>query len=172
MECTLKKLIILSLTAFLYGVMSPLALQAAEVRVGFVNVLKVLDKAPQAKSADSRLKKEFEPRERRIARTEEKLRQSEEKLRKEEDIMSTAEAKNLSKDIRDKRRELDREKEDFQDDFNIRRSEEINRLQKQILKAIVSLAEEKGYDLVVGEGVIYASKRIDITQQILDRLSK
>lgn len=163
---------ILSLTAFLYGMMTPLTLQAEEVRIGFVNVLKVLDKAPQAKNADSRLKKEFEPRERKIASTEEELRQSEEKLRKEEDIMSATEAKNLSKDIRDKRRELDREKEDFQDDFNIRRSEEINRLQKQILKAIVSLAEEKGYDLVVGEGVIYASKRIDITQQILDLLGK
>ncbi len=171
MECTLKKLMILSLSALLYGLMSP-GLYAADVRIGFVNVLKVLDKAPQAKSADSRLKKEFEPRERSIASVEEKLRQDEEKLRKEEDIMSAAEARNLSKDIRDKRRELDREKEDFQDDFNIRRSEEINRLQKQILKAIVSLAEEKGYDLVVGEGVIYASKRIDITQQILDRLSK
>jgi outer membrane protein len=58
----------------------------------------------------------------------------------------------------------------FREDFSIRRSDEINKLQKDILNAINALAKEEGYDLVVGEGVVYANSRVDITDKILARL--
>jgi len=143
---------------------------AAELKVGFVNILKILDSAPQAKNADARLKKEFAPRDSQLVKSKDDLRRLEERIRKEEDIMSPQEVTRLTQDIRGKRRDLEREQDAFREDFNLRRNEEISKLQKEIFNAIVSLSKEEGYDLVVGEGVIFASERIDITQKVLGRL--
>ncbi len=146
------------------------AVLAADLQIGFVNILKVLDLAPQAKQADARLKQEFAPKEKSLAGTRDDIRRMEERLRKEEDTMSASELTRLTKDLRTQRRDFDRDQEALREDFNLRRNEELNKLQKEIFKAIVSLAKEDGYDLVVGEGVIYAGENVDITHKILKRL--
>ncbi|MDM8547988.1 OmpH family outer membrane protein [Candidatus Venteria ishoeyi] len=147
-------------------------IHAADIKIGFVNILQVLDMAPQAKTADARLKQEFAPREKRLTRIGDEIRRMESRLQKEEDIMSAKEVTRLSKQVRSKSREFEREKDELSEDFNLRRNEEIAKLQKQIYKAIVSLSEAEGYDLVVGEGVIHASKRVDITNKVLGQLKK
>lgn len=170
MELRLKKLFFNLMTALVFSTVSHLANAEEGLRIGFVNIPKILDGAPQAKGADSRLKQEFTSRESKVNKAKEELRRLEEKLRKEEETMSTAEANKLTQDIRTKRRDLERELDVFREDFSIRRSDEINKLQKDILSAINALAKEEGYDLVVGEGVVYANSRVDLTDKILSRL--
>ncbi len=170
MELRLKKLFFNLITALAFTAVSHLANAEEGLRIGFVNIPKILDGAPQAKGADSRLKQEFTSRESKVNKAKEELRRLEEKLRKEEETMSTAEANKLTQDIRTKRRDLERELDVFREDFSIRRSDEINKLQKDILSAINALAKEEGYDLVVGEGVVYANSRVDLTDKILARL--
>lgn len=170
MELRLNKSLIYFMTALALGAVSQLANAEEGLRIGFVNIPKILDGAPQAKDADSRLKQEFTNRESKVGKAKEELRRLEEKLRKEEETMSQAEANKLTQDIRTKRRDLERELDVFREDFSIRRSDEINKLQKDILNAINALAKEEGYDLVVGEGVVYANSRVDITDKILGRL--
>ncbi len=148
------------------------SLAAADLKIGFVNILKVLDQAPQAKQADARLKQEFAPKEKQLARSRDAIRRLDERLRKEEDTMSAAELSRLAKDLRAQRREFEREQEALREDFNFRRNEELNKLQKDIFKAIVDLSKAEGYDLVVGEGVIYASEQVDITDKLLRRLGR
>lgn len=168
----MKKLFFNLITAVAFGAASQVALAEEGLRIGFVNIPKILDNAPQAKGADSRLKQEFTSRESKVAKAKEELRRLEEKLRKEEDTLSQAEANKLAQDIRTKRRDLERELDTFREDFSIRRSDEINKLQKDILNAINTLAKEEGYDLVVGEGVVYANSRVDITDKVLAHLQQ
>jgi outer membrane protein len=143
---------------------------AADIKIGFVNILKVLDAAPQAKRADSRLKKEFAPREKELAKLGEDITRLESRLRQEKDILGAQKLTKLRQSLRSKRREFERQQDEIREDFNVRRNQEINKLQKDIFKAIVALAEEGNYDLIAGEGVIYASKQIDITDKVLGRL--
>jgi outer membrane protein len=76
----------------------------------------------------------------------------------------------LERDLMNQNRELKRDQEVFREDYNIRRNEEFRKLQEQIAEAIVSLAEKQKYDLVVYEGVIYASDKVDITDEVLKLL--
>ncbi|MDH5436713.1 MAG: OmpH family outer membrane protein, partial [Gammaproteobacteria bacterium] len=66
--------------------------------------------------------------------------------------------------------ELKRKQDEFREDFNIRRNEEFGKLQKRIYEAIVSHAKKEKYDLIISDGVIYASDTVDITNQVLARL--
>lgn len=143
---------------------------AAELKIGFVNALKLMDTAPQVKSANKRLEDEFAPRQRRLVTARQDIKNLEERLMRNAATMTDAEAKDLSYKIRDKKREFQREQREFGEDYNLRRNEELNQVQKAIVKTIQKFAEQEKYDLILSEGVVWASKQVDITDQVLQRL--
>lgn len=143
---------------------------AEGTRIAFVKIAVVLDKAPQAKAANKRLAKEFAPKNRALVQLRKKLRSFEDRLAKQNVTMSESQIKKLERSIRDTRRKIKRAQEDYREDLNIRRNEELRKLQKRVFKAIIAVANREKYDVVLGEGVIYASKKVDITRKILAEL--
>ena len=152
-----------------------LPLQAAwgaDVKVGFVNALKVLEGAPQAERARKLLEKEFATRDRELVAAQKALKTQEEKLVKDGAIMSEGERGKLERDILNKRRELKRDQDEFREDVNLRRNEELGKVQREIVVSIQAVAKAGKYDLIMGEGVIYASERIDVTSRVVEHLKK
>jgi len=76
----------------------------------------------------------------------------------------------MERDVLRRKREFNRKKDELAEDINLRRSEELNKLQKQIYDVIVSLAKKERYDLIVTQAVVYASPKVDITDKVLKRL--
>jgi outer membrane protein len=143
----------------------------AQLKIGFVNAAKILDQAPQAEAARSRLEQEFAPRDQGLVDAQRALRSLEERLARDGAVMSDAERRNLERDIIAQQRELNRSQLEFREDFNIRRNEELGKLQKRVYDIIVQLAQEQRFDLIINDGaVIYASEQVDITDQVLQRL--
>jgi len=143
---------------------------AEEIRIGFVNVARVLQQAPQAEQAKKRLEREFAPRDKRLVAMQKELKKLEEKLARDAAVMSDSERRKLERDILAKQRELKRAREEFREDFNLRRNEELGKLQRQVFEAVKSLAKEENYDLLLTDGVVYASDRVDVTDKVLKRL--
>lgn len=146
-------------------------LAATELKIGFVNALKLMETSPQVESANKRLEQEFAPRQRKLVSAQQEIKKLEERLTKEGNIMSDSESQNLARDVRDKKRELQRQQDEFREDYNLRRNEELDKLQKRILEVIQTIAKEEAYDFVLSDGVVWASGRVDITDQVLKRLS-
>ena len=96
----------------------------------------------------------------------------EEKLARDGAVMSDDARRKLERDILGQKRENKRARDEFTEDFNIRRNEELAKMQREIALSIVSLAKEKGYDLILENGVIYASDRVDITEEVIARLKQ
>lgn len=144
---------------------------AENTRVAFVDIAKVLEAAPQAIAANKRLSKEFEKRNAGLIKMRKELRQHEDKLAKEGGTMSESQLRKLERDIHELKREIKRSQEDYREDLNIRRNEELRKIQKRVYQAIVELAEKEKYDMVLGDGVIHASKGVDITSKVLSILS-
>lgn len=143
----------------------------AQLKIGFVNAAKILDEAPQAEAARSRLEQEFAPRDQGLVDAQRALRALEERLARDGAVMGDAERRNLERDIIAQKRELNRSQLEFREDFNIRRNEELGKLQKRVYDIIVQLAQEQRFDLIINDGaVIYASEQVDITNQVLQRL--
>ncbi len=142
----------------------------AEVKVGFVNVAKVLELAPQAESARTRIEKEFAPRDRELLQQQKDVRSLEDRLVKNAAVLSEAERQRKETDIRASKRELRRAQDEFREDLNLRRSQELSKLQQTVTEVIQTLAKAEKYDLIVSDGVIFAGKRVDMTDKILERL--
>lgn len=145
---------------------------AAETKIGFVNAAKVSAEAPQAEAARQKLEKEFQPRDQELFAAQKEIRALEEKLARDGLVMSESERSRLERDVLSRKRELRRMQDEFREDFNMRRNEELAKLQRRIIETIQQLAKEEQFDLIVSDGVVFASDRIDITPKVIDRLRK
>ena len=142
----------------------------AESKVGVVNTVQLMEEAPQAKAAQSNIETEFAPREKELVSLQKSVRKLEEKLSRDGAVMSEKESSKLERDILSKRRDLKRSQDEFRDDLNIRKNEVLSKLQRQMYEATVSLAKEKNYDVILGQGVVYSSKNVDVTDMVLEKL--
>lgn len=142
----------------------------AEVKVGFVNVARVLETVPQAEDARGRLEREFAPKDRELLAQQKEIRGLEDKLVRDGPVMAQAERTRLEQDIRALKREMRRLQEDFREDLNLRRNEELGKLQRKVIAAIQALAKADKYDLIVSDGVVFAGDRVDITDRVISRL--
>lgn len=146
--------------------------QAAELKIGYVQVDKILQEAPQTAESGKKLEKEFGPRTNELDRLQKQIRDLETALEKDSLTMSEADRRNKERDASNLKIEFQRKQRELREDVNLRKNEELGVLQDRINKAVTSVSEAEGYDLVVYGGVAYANKKIDITDKVLKSLGK
>lgn len=142
--------------------------QAQEnLKVGVVNVPVLMERAPQTKAAMDALQEEFAPRQREFLARQKEYEELAAKVQKDLAVMGETERRNAEKNLRDLQREVTRLQSEFREDLNLRQNEELGILQRSLLKEVQDYAQEQGYDLVVGDGVLYASGAVNITEEVL-----
>lgn len=168
------KRITVSLAAALFGFAVSTGNASAEgsPNIAFVNTAQVLEQAPQAEAVRKTLQDEFSSRDSKLQAEQKKIKSLEDKMARDSLTMSQEEQSKLERDILAQKRDLKRSRDEFAEDFNIRRNEELAKMQRDIATSIVALAKEKGYDLILETGVIFASERVDITKVVIERLKQ
>ena len=144
----------------------------AELKVGFVQVDKILQEAPQTIESNKKLEKEFSSRTDKLKADVKALKERESSFSKDALTMKDSERGTKEKSLSQLRVDVQRIERELREDINIRRNEELGGLQEQINKAVTSVAKAEGFDLVLYNGVAYASEKIDITDKILKSLGK
>lgn len=140
---------------------------AQDIKIGVVNVNALMEQAPQAQVAMDALQEEFAPRQRSIVAKQQELEELSEKVQRDVAVMGETERRSSERELRDLQRDLQRLQNEFREDLNLRRNEELGNLQRSLLKEVQEYAEAEGFDLVVGDGVLYASSAVNITESIL-----
>ena len=144
----------------------------AELKVGFVQVDKILQEAPQTIESNKKLEKEFSSRTDKLKADVKALKERESSFSKDALTMKESERDTKEKSLSQLRVDVQRKERELREDINIRRNEELGGLQEQINKAVTSVSKAEGFDLVLYNGVAYASEKIDITDKILKSLGK
>jgi len=139
----------------------------AEIKIGVVNAARLLQESPQAKAVQDALRTEFAPKQRELAAQQAALKAKQEKYEKDAPTMSAEQRTRTEKELRDGNRDYSQKLNDFQEDANTRQNEELSRLQSAIVAEVQSYALSQKYDLVLTEGVVYASSALDVTAAVL-----
>lgn len=142
----------------------------AELKIGYVNAARLLDESPQAEEVSKRLKQEFSGKEKDLLDKQNELKKLQDRMTRDGSVMSEAEHGKLDRDIITLQRDVQRGSDEFREDLNLRKSEEMNKLLGVIQAAIEGIGKEQHYDLIVYEGVAFASPSIDLTDKVLDKL--
>ncbi len=143
----------------------------AELKIGFVNIPLVLEKAPQAEKAKKRLEQEFSPRDKQLVAQQKEIESIMAKISKDAAVTGKSEQAKLEKDISNKKRDAQRAQQQFSEDFNVRRNEELGKLQSHIVEVVRGIAKDQSFDLLLTDGVIYAGEQIDVTAQVQQKLA-
>lgn len=163
---TLKSLVLASFMTF------ALCAQSAELKVGYVQVDKILQEAPQTAESGKKLEREFSPRSQELDRMAKQIKELETALDKDGLTITEAERRNKERDVQNIKIEFQRKQRELREDINLRKNEELGSLQDRINKAVQSVAKAENYDLVMYSGVAYAADKIDITDKVLKLLGK
>ena len=145
---------------------------AAGIKVGYVQVDKILEEAPPTSESGKKLEREFNPRTQELDRMQKQIKEQESSLDKDALTMSETDRRNRERDVQNLKIECQRKQRELREDINLRKNEELSTLQDRINKAVTSVAETEGYDMVIYSGVAYASKKVDITDKVLKILGK
>lgn len=152
---------------------SSLALaQDTSPRIGYVDMKRLLDQAPQVQQAHDRLQAEFSSRDSALEEEETRLEALRASLAKDR---STLDADKIS----ERQHEIDvlagsvrRARERMQKELKDRSTQELDKSWQTISNAAVEYARSHNYDLLVPSPVIYASPKVDITDAILQKLRR
>ena len=141
---------------------------AQSLRIGYVDMKRVLDTAPQVTAGRQALDLEFRSRSEAIEVDEFRAKTLEDRLA-QGDLVSE-DARQTERELRDLQRNINRRKEDLRDELSFRRTEDVQRLEEQINLAVEEIAQRNGSDVIISSPVVYANPDLDITDLILEQL--
>lgn len=147
---------------------------AADLKIGVVDIGRLLSDAPQAKAAQLAIESEFGPKQRELENRDKELKARYEKYQRDSVAMSDAERDRGDKDLRDAQRDLERRAQEFRDDAQAKSRSETQRVNKVIFEEIKTYSKANGFDLVLTGGlqggVLDYKENLDITTAVLAQL--
>lgn len=146
--------------------------QQTTVRIGYVDMQRLLDQAPQVLAARDRLQQEFAARDASLGKDETRLAALRDALDKERPTLSADQIAARERDIDALAGSVRRARERMQAELKTRSAQELDQSWQAISNAVVEYARRQHYDLVVPSPVIYASPAIDITDAVLADLRR
>ena len=151
----------------------PLLAQAQEApRIGYVDMKRLLDQAPQVEQAHDRLQAEFANRDRELKKQQDRLEALQASLDADRDSLTADELSKRQHEIDVLAGSVRRARERMQQDLKARSAQELDRSWETVSNAAVEYARSHGYDLLLPSPVIYASPKVDITDAILQKLRR
>jgi len=158
------------ITFCLISLFITLSVSAQELKIGIVDVNKILKEAPQTISANKKLEKEFSARTEKLKSKIKTLDADGKKYQKESLTMSDDQREKAEKSLQQRRIEIQRSERELREDMDLRRREEIGDLQDKINVTIDKIALDEKYDLILYNGIAFASDKVDMTQKIIKLL--
>lgn len=137
-----------------------------DLRLGVVNLDRILRESAQAKSAQKRIEAEVAKRDQELAKTAEQIKRAQEKLEKDSLTLSDPERSKREVELRDMSRDFQRRQREAREDINQRRNEELAAVLERANRVVRQIAESEKFDIILQEAV-YANPRIDITDKVV-----
>jgi outer membrane protein len=158
--------------ALLAGLLAGPGAAVAETKIGVVSMSRLLEQSPQALALQKALQEEFAPRQREIRDRQEELKKMQDQLSQGEGFMTDDERRRIEREFREGQRDLSRTQNEYIEDLNVRQNEQVGQLQRVFVEEVRKFAEAQGYDLILADGIIHASPKVDVTAQILEALQR
>jgi outer membrane protein len=143
---------------------------AQEIKIGYVNLDRVLRDAGPAKAAQSKLEGEFSRREKDLTDVAQRLKSASDKFEKDAPTLSEGERSRRQRDLVEQDREFQRKRREFQEDLNQRKNEELAGVLDRANRVVKQIFDSEKYDLIVQEAV-FAGPRVDITDKVIKALN-
>ncbi len=160
--------VLLSLCLFAPGA----SVAAADYKIAVIDAVRVAEASPQKKAWEDLLQKEFARRQEEIIEKQDQLQKLEDKLEREGASLGDDDRQNLQREIISRARALKNIQDEFREDLALRQNELRSKLATQVREAVVEVAKAESIDVIIGDGVVYSSKRVDISDKVIAKMEE
>ena len=146
---------------------------AADAKIGYVSVEKILTEAPQVKAVNDSMLERFGGRKTELEEMEKEINEMQENYKRNELVMTEDKLNELKNDIIAKIQDFKQKEAVLQQEVATVRNQELAVLQQSVRSIIDDIAKAEKYDLILtSEGVAYANEKLDISDKVLKRMNK
>ena len=141
------------------------------LKIGVVNMERILRDAKVAQEASDRLNAEGQRRQEEIDALARRFKPRLERFERQAKTMDEASRVAEQRALAEMERDVTRRNREARDEFNQRRNEEVLLLQNRAGRIIQEIARSEKFDLVLYE-FFYASDRVDLTNRVIEALDR
>lgn len=145
---------------------------ANEVKIGVVDLQKIMQVSSQMKGIQEKLEKDFKPRRDKLVAMEEGLKSDMEKFKRDGTVLSQSQKKELEKKIVATQQQFEREGQQYQQELSTAHNEAMEEFYSKIRAAIAKVAESEKYDIVLQKDAApFSVDKLDMTAQVMKEIS-
>lgn len=146
------------------------SVQAKDLKFGVVSVEAILKNAPQVAVINKRMMEHFKTPQEELKKLGETIKASQEKFKKDELILSKQQKSDAQKKILTSIKQYREKEMKLKSEVEGMRNQELAEFRYTVQKILNKIAEEKNYDFIFSEGVAFAKKSYDLTEEVLKQL--
>jgi outer membrane protein len=160
----------ISLGLGVFALVASAAATAQDVKIAVVNIELLVSQSPQFLAAQAKMEDEFAPKARELRSRQEAFQQKAEQLQRDAEVMGQAEREAAERELSTEQRAIARAQNELQEEVQIREREVMGPVQQDVFRQVQAFGKAEGYDVILAQGILYASERVDLTQSILEQL--
>ena len=167
MRKDVMKRISLLLTALIFAFTSTVSLADA-MKIGVVDLQKIMRQSSQMKDIQSKLEKKFKPRRDQLVASEQKVKKDMEKFKRDQSVMSEKQRKELEKKIVKAQQEFEQQGQKYQQELSAEHNKAMEKFYGHVRDAIAKTAKDNQYDVVLQKDAApYSNDKLDITDKVM-----
>jgi outer membrane protein len=155
--------------------MFALGAQAADLKIGYVDLNKALNESDAGKKAVKTLEEIFKTKQAVIDEKQKEIRKLDEELAKQTSILNPDALKGKREDFERLKRDFQRMIKDSEEEVEKKRADFMDRIIKELSETIRKTGEEEGYAVILEKneaGLIYSSEKLDLTDKIVKKYNE
>lgn len=145
-------------------------LHAESLKIGYINLDHVVSSSPQFIQANQSVIKEFQPQEEQLLLLSQKIQSLADDFNKNSKALSQSERKAEIQKIANLERQLKQQARNLKKQLKLKNEQELGEIQAVINEVIKEVAETQKFDLILYQEVAFASKKVNITPIIKQKL--
>ncbi|VAW66482.1 hypothetical protein MNBD_GAMMA10-3303 [hydrothermal vent metagenome] len=141
-------------------------------KIGFVNVNLLFNEYDKIEGVQKKIEKKFGAKKKTLEKQGEKINAEGKKLKTNELMMTESKLKDATKKLNDMLIKMRDDEIAFKKELQQAQSAEMGKFRNSVSEIIKAYAEDKAYDLILNEGVVFVAPRADVTNDILQIMRK
>jgi outer membrane protein len=146
------------------------SLQAQSLKIGYINIDHLVSSSPQFIHANQVVIKAFQPQEKQLLALSKRIQLSADTFNKNSKTLTQVERKTEIKKIANLEYQLKQQAQTLKKQLKLKNEQELSKIQDLINRVIKQVAKDQNFDLILYQEVAYASKKINITPIISQKL--
>jgi outer membrane protein len=177
-ELLIMKKLLVSLTAAAFflvasDVFAAPAPSPTTLKIGVVDLQRIMQKSSQVAAIASQLEKRFKPRQQNILAARKALQDQAEKLNRNASVMREGDRTKLQNKIIADRANLQSSEISFQQEVNAAQTQETQKFMQKLRGILTQIAKSGSYTMImIKQGIPYVDDKLDITDAVLTALEK